>query len=67
MGKALRSMVGTGVAVVDAAVAGGRAGSGARSAWYAALDKPSFQPPGPGCFSAGTGWARPCWRPVCWR
>lgn len=47
MGNALRSMVGTGSAVVGAAVAGGRAGSGARSAWYAALDKPSFQPPGP--------------------
>ena len=47
MGNALRSMVGTGGAVVGAAIAGGRAGSGARSAWYAALDKPSFQPPGP--------------------
>lgn len=46
MGNLLPALVGTATAVVATAAAGAAASSDVRSAWYASLDKPSYQPPG---------------------
>ncbi|HEX6516216.1 MAG TPA: TspO/MBR family protein [Nocardioidaceae bacterium] len=40
-----RNLLATGVAAAATALAGGLASRDVRSGWYAALDKPSFQPP----------------------
>jgi tryptophan-rich sensory protein len=47
MGNLLRALAGTTAAVGATAVAGSVASSDVRSAWYARLDKPAYQPPGP--------------------
>ena len=46
MRNLLRALVATSTAVAATAVAGGTASADVRSAWYAALDKPPYQPPG---------------------
>ncbi len=46
MSKLLRTLGATSAAVAATAVTGGFASSDVRSGWYAALDRPSFQPPG---------------------
>ena len=46
MGNLLPALVATSTAVAATAAAGAAASSDVRSAWYASLDKPSYQPPG---------------------
>jgi tryptophan-rich sensory protein len=41
----ITTLLGTAAATTATAVIGGLASSGARSRWYARLDKPAFQPP----------------------
>ncbi|MDO9407306.1 TspO/MBR family protein [Patulibacter sp.] len=41
----LRTLLGTGAATAATAAVGGAASSGAKDAWFRALDKPPFQPP----------------------
>jgi len=46
MGNLIQALAGTSAAVAATAAAGGAASKDVRSAWYAALDKPAYQPPG---------------------